>query len=284
MDKFYWVDANGLEYPISDNHLIITGPEGRFMPPISFTEEEVPFAAGTRLRNVKVGAREFDLSIYIDGVSEADARAKTRNLLRVFNPLVGDGKIKVAATDGTQREINCRYSSGLEISEKDSAKIGNMQAVVLVFRAFDPYWYDSVTQVLTFNTGQPATFFPFPPLRLSSSSVFADTSIDNTGDVEAYPEWIVTGPGNGIVLRNYTTGEMIELDVTLGIGESVTIDTRPFVKTVTKNDGTNLFYTLSDASSLWTLQPGVNSVRLEMSDATDQSSIQLSYKNRYWGP
>jgi hypothetical protein len=285
VDKFYWIDANGAEYSINDNHLIITGPEGRFMPPISFVEEEVPFLAGTRLRSVKVGAREFDLSIYVDGISESDVRNKTRNLLRMFNPLNGDGKIKVLAADGSQREIQCRYSSGLGISEKDGAKVGNMQAVTLVFRAFDPYWYDSSTVVQTFKINEnPGTFFPILPLRLASSTVFADITIDNDGDVETFPEWIITGPGESIVLSNLSTGETTSLDVTLEAGESITINTSPYTKTVTKSDGTNLFYTLSDDSSLWALQEGNNSIQIQMANATADSSIQLTYKNRYWGP
>jgi hypothetical protein len=254
------------------------------MPPISFVEDEVPLSPGSRLRTVKVGAREFDLSILIDGTSEADVRNKTRNLLRIFNPLNGDGKIRIVSADGSQREINCRYSSGLQISEKEGSKIGNIQTVVLVFRAFDPFWYDTATQVQKFITGQPATFFPFFPLRLSSSTVFADISINNDGDVETWPEWIITGPGSGIIIRNLTTGEVSNLNTTLQIGETITIDTRPGKKTVKKNDGTNLFAMLSDDSSLWSLQPGTNNIRIEVSNATVDSSVQLSYRNRYWGP
>jgi hypothetical protein len=284
VDKFYWVDANGTEYSISDNHLIKAGPDGRFMPPISFVEDEVPFAAGSRLRTVKVGPREFDLSIYIDGTSEADARNKTRSLLRMFNPLSGDGKIKIVAADGSQREINCRYSSGLQLSEKEGSKIGNMQTAVLVFRAFDPYWYDTSTQVQTFTTGQTATFFPFFPMRLSSSTVFADVTVDNSGDVETWPEWIINGPASDIILRNLTTGESLHLATSLGEGESVTIETKPGTKTIKKGDGTNLFGTLTDDSSIWALVDGSNSVRIEIAGANANSSVQLSFRNRYWGP
>jgi hypothetical protein len=286
MDKYYWVDANGSRYAISDNHLIKSGPDGRYMPPISFVEDEVPFLAGTRLRTVKIGPREFDLTIYIDGDSEVDVRNKTRNLLRTFNPVKGDGKISVVAADNSQREINCRYAGGLEISEKEGSKIGNIQTVTLVFRAFDPYWYDTATKVQTFKINEsPGTFFPLAfPIRVASSTVFADITIDNTGDVETWPEWIVTGPGEDVVIRNLTTGEVTNLDVSLDVGETITIDTKPFHKTVTKNDGTNLFYLLSDDSSLWALQDGVNSVQIEMGSATVDSNIQLSYRNRYWGP
>jgi hypothetical protein len=282
-DKVAWISADGTEYSITDNHLIMAGSDGRFMPPIDFVEEDVPFQHGSRLREVLVKPREVDLPIYVDGTSEVDLRTQLRYLLRILNPLKGDGKLRVTGPDGSQRELTCRYKGGMEISEKLDSKIGNLQAVVLVLRAFDPFWYDSNTIVQTFNTGQAGKFSPWWPIRLASSSVFANITVDNTGDVETWPEWIITGPGENIVLRNLTTGEVTSLDYDLGVGETLTINTKPFVKSVTKGED-NLFYTMSDESSLWALQDGQNSIQLEMSNTIAESSIQLSYRNRYWGP
>lgn len=284
-DKLYWIDANGTEIPFdSPNIKVLTGMQGRFMPPVDFTEEQIAFQHGTKLRQVSVQARDIDIPLLIKADNEIELRRLVRSIMRSFNPLKADGRIRVLSPDGTQRELFCRYSQGMEGQEDMDVKGKRWQTVVLAFRAFDPFWYDAITNVETFTTGQPATFFPFLPLRLASSSVFTDTTIDNTGDVETYPEWIIKGPGENIVLRNLTTGEVTNISHTLGLGESITVNTKPFQKTVTKNDGTNLFYTLSDESSLWALTEGQNSIRIEMSNSTEQSSVQLSYKNRYWGP
>jgi hypothetical protein len=281
MDKIYWIDTNGAEYPLE----VLKGMNGRFMPPLSFSEEEVPLQAGSRLRNIKVHARDVDVPIFIKANSPMELRQKVRDCLRRFNPLKGDGRLKVLSPDGSQRELFCRYSSGLEGNEGSDSKGDIWQTLVLVFRAFDPYWYDTVTQVQTFKINEsPGLFFPILPLRLSSSTVFADISIDNSGDVETYSEWIITGPGENIVLRNMSTGEGMSLAVSLDAGETLTIDTRPYQKTVTKSGGINLFYTLSDDSTLWALQEGSNSIQIEMANATIESSIQLTYRNRYWGP
>lgn len=279
---FTWIEPNGTEHNLSglENVDVLIGPQNRFMPPFSFTEEDVPFQPGSRLRQVNVKAREIDLPLEINAVATSDLRNTLRKLMNYFNPLKGDGVLKCTAEDGTQRLLNCRYSGGLEIQESGQT----WQRIVLVLKAFDPYWYDSNTIVQTFTTGQPATFFPFFPLRLSSSTVFADISISNTGDVETWPEWIINGPGNSIYLRNLTTGELINLNTSLGIGEIITVSTKSGKKTIKKGDGTNLFSTLSDDSSLWSLQPDTNNIRIEMSNATSQSSVQLSYQNRYWGP
>lgn len=284
-DKISWIDANGNEYPlnIDNNFKVLSGITGRFMPTVSFVEDEIPFQAGSRLRDIKFKTRDIDIPLLIKADNEISLRQKVRDCLRMFNPTNGDGRIRVTAADGSQRELFCRYSEGLEGKEDRNFKGLIWMNIILVFHAFDPYWYDSSTIVQTFNTGQPATFFPLFPLRLSSSTVFADISVDNTGDVETWPEWIITGPGTNIILRNLTTGELTNLQTTLGVGETLTIDTSPGKKSIKKSDGTNLFSTLTDDSSLWELQSGINNIRIEMSNATNQSSVQLSYTNRYLG-
>lgn len=282
-DKVIWIDPDGAEYHMSEEHWQIDGMSGRFMPSITFVEDDVPFQPGKRLRHVKVDARDVDLPIYIDGDNEMELKNKIRYLMKIMNPLKGDGKFKVISPDGSQREIVCRYSGGLDLSERKNNKIGNLQMAILIFRAFDPYWYDTNTKVHTFTLGDSAGWFPFFPLRLSSSTVFADITIENTGDVETWPEWIITGPGDSIVLRNLSTSEVLELNVDLGLGESITIDTRPFHKTILRNNGVNDYASSSEDSSLWALQEGTNSIRIEMANSTEDSSIQLSYKNRYWG-
>lgn len=284
-----WIDSNGVSVSIDDglNYTLLLGANGLHMPPVSTIEDDVPDQAGTSLRKIKIEARELDLPLVVRGNTELDVRNNLRALMRVFNPLKGDGRLRVTSYDGSQRELYCRYIGGLEIDESPRVRGHNWQKSIIVLKAFDPFWYDTATQVKKFTSGEPVPFFPLFPLRLNSSNVFADTTIDNTGDVETWPEWIVTGPGEQIKLRNLTTGEIMYFeheDAKLGIGESITITTKPFQKKIIKNDGSNLFYTLSEESSLWALQDGNNAIRLEMSGATEESSIQLSYRNRYWGP
>ncbi len=278
---FSWIDANGVEHNLSgdDGIDVIIGPEGRFMPSFSFVEDKVPLQPGSRLRGINVEAREVDLPLEISCTTQSELRSKIRILLNWFNPLKGDGILKCVAVDGSTRILNCRYSGGLEITESGQT----WQRLVLVLKAFDPYWYDSSTVVQTFTTGQPATFFPFFPLRLSSSTVFADIAVNNIGDVETNPEWIITGPGDSIILRNLSTGELFNLNISLGVGEILIVNTKTGKKSVKKGDGTNLFGYQTDDSSLWALQQGQNSIRIEMSNATTDSSVQLTYTPRYWG-
>ncbi len=276
-----WIDAYNSEHVLTK----LRGMEGRHMPPVSFISDQIPLQSGSRFRDVVVNDREISFPIVILGKGEISLRDNIRAYLPFLDPNRGEGRLRITYSDGGQREIYCRYAGGMELSESADTRLWNQyQEAVLVFHAFDPFWYSTQDNIFTYTTGaQVATFFPFFPLRLSSSTVFADVSLTNSGDVEAWPEWIITGPGDFIVLRNLTTGEAITLSATLGAGEQITINTKPGKKTVKKNDGTNLFGSLSFDSSLWALQPGNNSIRIEVSSTTTASSVQLSYRNRYLG-
>jgi hypothetical protein len=121
-DSISWIDANGVEKTFQTDMKVLSGMNGRFMPPVSFVEEEVPFQSGSRLRNVEIKTRDIDIPLFLKASSEIELRQKIREVLRMFNPLKGDGRIKTIAPDGSQRELICRYSTGLEGEENKDSK------------------------------------------------------------------------------------------------------------------------------------------------------------------
>ncbi|MEB3367422.1 phage tail family protein [Saccharopolyspora mangrovi] len=295
-----WIDADGVGTVLG----VSWGVAGRFMPPVKFEEEEIPGLAGSVVRSVRHEAREFVLPIWIDDsalgpvTTEEELRIAMRQIVAKMDPTRGAGKIRVTSPVGDQREISCYYRDGLAIDESLGDNTGLLaQKAAVVFRAFDPYWTAVSDVVLDFTVGEVPNFFPAfvdpsAVIDLTSSEVLADTTINNEGDVLAWPVWNLTGPGQEIVLRNETTGKKLELSnnsgLVLGLGETITIDTRPGRKLITKNnvlpEQENLFPYVSDDSSLWPLERGANKVRLEMTGSTEDSLLQLNYKPRYLSP
>ncbi|WP_030431957.1 phage distal tail protein [Allokutzneria albata] len=274
-----WISPDGTMIPLE----VEWSTAGRFAPPPVLVEEGVPEQPGARHREARHGVREFSLPLWIEDSSPAALRARMRALVAAMDPVRGEGTIRITTPIGDQREIYCRVSAGLEMDETLGRTSGpTLQRCVPMFRAVDPYWYDTTDTIDTFSSADTATFFPIFPLRLASSSVFVEATIINSGDVETWPVWTITGPGSAITLRNLTTGYALTLTTTLAVGEHLVIDTRPGRKSVLKNDGTNLFTALSSASSLWPLARGSNSVRLEMSSTVALvSSLQLARRHRY---
>lgn len=258
---------------------------GRFMSPIFHEEDLVPGQPGGRHRSAIHRPKDFTLKVTLVTDTEPELRTAQREIVKSMDPTKGEGIIRVTSTLGDVREVPCYYVDGLGMEEKSGSSGPTMQQAVITFRSYDPYWRDTSDIVQTFTVGAPPMFFPFFPLRLAASEIAFDGTVDNSGDVETWPVWTIDGPGSGIILRNLTTGENIVLStLVLGIGESLTIDTRPGRKTVLLQDGTNKFADLAATSVLWSLTDGPNLIRLEMSGTDLNSSLQLNYRRKYLSP
>ncbi|MFC3453993.1 phage distal tail protein [Amycolatopsis speibonae] len=277
-----WIDPNGVETLLD----VDWEATGRFMPEPQHDEDEVPEQDGSHHRETRFKPKDFTIRVTTVENGEPALRQSLRDLMKAMNPKKGEGIIRVTSPIGDTREIGCRYLSGLGLEEKPEVSGPTMQQAVITLHANDPFWLDQSDTTTTYAIGNPPAFFPIPPLRLTASEIAVDTTVNNDGDDDAWPVWTIYGPGSGATLRNLTTGKVLSLpSSSLGLGESISIDTRKGRKTVTKNDGTNLFTGLTTTSALWPLVEGTNAVRLEMTGVTTGvSSLQLSYRRRYLSP
>lgn len=284
MDTLVWVDPLGRETALTSapnlDVLWLAGVEGRYMPPVILTEDQVPEQQGAQLRHVRLGPREVALPITVLGPDPLTVRRQLRALLSALNPLLGDGRLRATGPDGKQRELVCRYVKGWEGREGLNSSGRRFIKGLAVLRASRPYWQDVTPTLETYGTGALA-FFPILPLRLRASVVTSTPLVVNDGDADAQPVWTIKGPGNGLTLNNTTTGRSLFLAHVWGAGEVVTIDTRTGAKTVRAADGTNLFSELSDDSELWELAPGANQLEVQLGEAVPESSVGLSYTRRY---
>lgn len=276
-----WVAADGVVLPLHIEYAV----QGLFAPPVALQEDTVPGQPGGRLREMRHETREFVLPLYFyDDDSLTGLWGQLRAAAKTMDPGRGEGRIRVTSPGGDQREIRCVVTAGLELNQTQGRESSpTHQRAAVVFRAHDPYWYATNLSVAEFTAGARPSFFPIFPLRLSAGEVFADVTVDNPGDVATWPVWEVDGPGTDIALRDLGMGQATELATTLLAGQTVTIDTRPGRKTVTRDDGTNLFPQLG-GSDLWPLAPGSTAVRIEMGGAGDTSVVRLRYQPAYLTP
>ncbi len=278
-ETFVWVDPDSNETTLRVEHQT----QGRFAPPSRFVADVSPMQPGSVVRNIRHESRRVVVPVIIEGTDPADLRSNIRDLNFALDPNRGKGTLKVTGPGGTQRITYAYLEDGMGLDESLDSTVGRTwQRASLQFFCEEPYWLDAspTSSTIEYNT-TTATFFPFFPLRLLSSSVFGSTTIDNDGDVATWPRWTITGPGTAIYLKNLTTGKTLALDVTLAANESVVIDTTPGVRTITKNDGSSLFANQEADSILWPLARGSNSVQLEMSSADVGSSIAFTYERRW---
>lgn len=289
-ELFQWIDPNGSVTNLyGSTYRVAWDVAGRFSPATRFEADGVPDQDGARLRNVLFATREFVLPIWVKGTSAANLRTNIRTLVTAMNPKRGDGRIRITSPLGDQREIVCRAASGFDGSEKLGDTSGALaQCFPVLFKAFAPYWQDVADIVAgPWTVGSsPGSFFPFFPIRLSSSEVFAQTTIDNTGDDDAWPVWTISGPGDNFKLRNLTTGKALDIGAYFIVaGEVITIDTQPTGptrRTITSNINGNLYTRLTVSSAMWPLIPGSNQVSIEMGTASaGVTSVQMARRQKY---
>lgn len=282
-----WLEPNGVVRSLSSFQMTVkVGPSGLRFPPIQLVEDDQPFVAGARFRRTKLGASTLHVPVLFQEVTTPALFSLLRAAAVWFDPTRGAGTLRSTAPDGIVRQIVVRCMAGLDFDESDALSGTNARQTVLSLRADDPFWTDpaDILNVFTIGQGQ-GSFFPWDGLfRLNASALFAEASISNDGDVDAWPVWTIIGPAVQPQLTNLTTGAILRLDLTLGAGDRVTIDTRPNVKSIVDGSGNNRFGRQSVESSLWPLARGVNRLRAELVGATDASSVQLAYRSRFYGP
>lgn len=260
---------------------VIRGMTGRYAPPVLAVRDVIPGIPGQRMREIHHDMRELDLPLFALADDRVAFQALLSQMVRDFDPVAGSGTLRHIAIDGTTSDLFCRCVGGLGIDSEGS--MGPHAATpTLVFQADDPYWYGDIIQQ-SFSGGAPVNWFAMLPVQLGSASVLGDTTIDNVGDVKAWPIWTIQGPGSNPTLTNQRTNEVVSLAASLGAGDRVIIDTRPGYKTVRGPNGLNYRRYLTDYA-LWGLLAGKNSVTLSMSGATSASYITLAYRPAYLVP
>jgi phage-related protein len=253
-----------------------TETQQRMMPPVQIYTVQVPQAQGSRFRLARHDERLATIPVVVPGPTAG--RDELRRWAAALDPVKGEGTLTVVQGDYAGRELVCVYETGLETFSEEQAQLG---LATLAFRAADPYWKDATESALTATISSTSfTWFPFLPLELGASDVFAAATIANVGDVEAWPVITAVGPGSDLNVTNQTTGDMWHLTGAVNPGSQVVVDHRPGLKSA-RVDGVNVFGRLTSDSVLWPLVPGPNRISIGFGAATVQSSVTFTWRNRW---
>jgi hypothetical protein len=250
--------------------------KGRMMPTVANLFVTVPQSNGGRWQSARHEIRT--ITIPVAGPGPILERDELRRWAAVLDPVKGPGTLAVTSGPSAGRQITCVYDAGLDTMGEQYAALSEP---VLIFRAGDPYWEDATERSSTATINSKAfPWFPFLPLVLGSSDVFAQLTIVNDGDVDAWPVVTITGPGTDLTVTNKTTGLAWTLSGAIGSTSTAIVDTRPGHKTA-RVDGFNAFGRLTDTSVLWPLVPGPNSVSIGFASGTAASKVVFAWRDRW---
>ena len=144
----------------------------------------------------------------------------------------------ITQPNGESRSLRLRcVDDGQQAFDTDPALLGWARyGVTLV--AEQPYWEgDPVTRA--WKVGTPVSFFGSgpggPPFTISPGSTLSKATIDNPGDIDAWPVWTIYGPTNSVTVG--VNGRTVLVPFPVADGGLLTIDTRPSAQTAIDGNG-----------------------------------------------
>ncbi len=284
--QWYWVSPDSSVIQLTSFQQGIETPKGAAgfgAPPLEITREVVPGMAGARTRQKKHGINEITLPLHVRADSFEALENTLRDMVQRFDGLQGDGVLGRVSTSGRVSELACTVTEGLRLDQ--AQMLGNSSIKLeMTFQADDPYWLGEVQSPPAISGAAGESWFPILPIRLSGSTLLGTSTITTSTAVPTFPVWTVNGPGVNPTFTNLTTGRTFAFKNTnLAAGEQITIDTRDYRKTVVGPGGANYFPRLA-SYDFWPLVRGTNQVSVQMSNATSESFIGYSYREKRLTP
>lgn len=281
-----WIAPDNSEWQLTSDHELhftLDAVTGWGAAPIQIVADAHP-RGGTRVRHIQPQHRIITWPMRVRADTHMELVTGWRDLARAFTQTrrLGPGRLRILRPDGSAREILAYYQEGFD---GEPGQGHTYDTAVLSLYCEDPYWRAVRPLSVPYGYGVTVSYLN-PYLTVSPASVLGEATAVNAGDVEAWPEWRITGPAGLIAATNTTTGESFALDPNwngggdLLPGETVTITTDP--PAVRGPAGEIWTGALNwPGARLWGLQPGINNVEFAVAAAAAGTTITLSYTPRY---
>jgi len=263
-------------------------------PPYVSVNQEVPFLPGSISKFVNVNEAEVDLRVLFTADTQQLLWAGLQSLPYEFQPQRGIGTLEVINPAGSVRRLSCRCISGFKLDES-TLQEKSVEAV-LTFYANDPYWYSGWTRTVARTVPGQGMLPGLPVIPRPTGSTLSRITINNDGDVNGFPVFIVDGPFRDPFLVNQSINTQVSFNNTLnfsvnggvrtGLRNPLLIDcgaktasiidvgapTRPITSMISK---------LTRTSSFFYLKPGDNNLFFSVLNATVDTRFKVFHRSAY---
>lgn len=283
-----WRDYTGLDWDLSGGSsglALQTGVRGMHMPPILRYASKAPAVAGSLWRGSITDEREvfWPIKVFTDGDSQ-DWIDHNRKFWDTLTP-EKTGQWIVVQPNGATRYLTCRYAEEENDADDISPELMGWIVYGIHLVAERPYWegspitrsYGAAGSGQNYYGGDAGGGFG-PPFFISQGSSLTQASINNPGQVGAWPTWTVFGPLTGA--STGLNGRAITFPFTLSTGQWVRINTDPTDQVC--RDWAGVDRTAELTSVQFTeIPPGVN-LPLEVSTIGGLGRVEVSITPRYY--
>jgi hypothetical protein len=209
---------------------------GMGMPPVRYITQGGPYQPGEVLLDYRLQTRVIQLVHRKNSCGRQaywDSRNTLLDMIRPNRSAVGTmqlGVLRKILPDGDQRDIDVIIEQGPEFAARNPQQWDEWSFTeTLRFVAHNPTFYDPVQLSSAWSLAEFSQLqFAFSfPLTFESDYLGASLAVDYPGTWESYPDIVIVGPLDGPRVVNETTGDEIDLNYTVSIGETVTIYLNP---------------------------------------------------------
>ncbi|PRX91991.1 hypothetical protein [Allonocardiopsis opalescens] len=240
----------------------------------------------------RVGGMLLTWDLWTDCADEAEARAQwsamasrwdARSARRTPRDVV---PLRLRTPGGADRVV---YGRPRRLEPASVALIADgLVDLVADFQCSDYAFYDDVASSVVLSLVPDMSgglSIPFtPPVQLAPIQDSDSDQLRNAGDLPTWPVITIQGP---IVNPSITFvgGSSIQLVTTLAFDHVVTIDPRPWVRSITRQDGASLAgYARGARLAELELPPGSTVVQFRGQDLTGTSSCTITVRSAYSVP
>lgn len=249
-----------------------------------------PMADGRRFGRDYLPGRNIQLSIGVNEFAELAGMDSANELARAWR---GD---KVRNSPGSVAELHMRVAGRERVvygRPRRYAPVLTMapwsgySEATAEFTCADDLFYDVEETAVVVSIAAPPSGGILMPIEFpmfTSAPATVPGQVDVGGLVDTWPVITITGPvaQPKVVLPDLWR---LELDTALAFDQSVTIDTRPWARTVLRNDGANLAGALTRASAPMAKAtlPAGSSTQLQFigNDETGTAQVTLRFRSAY---
>ncbi|WP_411142313.1 hypothetical protein [Streptomyces sp. x-80] len=159
----------------------------------------------------------------------------------------------------------------------------------LEFTALDPRLHDDEVSGVTLplDISHSSGGFKAPLVAPITTGIATPETrpgwVINEGSTGAWPSVRITGPVATPRILHVESGHVLDLDIVLGVGERIDIETRPGTRWVLRNGSGNAATALSGASrlDLFQIPPGRSEIRWTAADYTNTTRLTVSWRSAW---
>lgn len=279
-----WTDYTGAVWDISGRSsgvYLRAGVRGMNMPPITRYTSKSPAVAGSRWRGSITEERDVFWPLHL--FQRNGSQEWLDHDARFWDTLNPDrtGVWSVVQPNGTSRHLTLRFMDDGGQSFDTSPELFGWCSYGVNLIAEQPYWVGETISRTWGQVDNPTNFFGGsagygPPFYISSASTMANATIDNPGDVPAWPVWTIKAPFTSATVG--VGGKSVQVPFAMSEG-SLRIDSNPAAQTAVDHLGVDRTAQLGQVK--WGDVPVGVSTPVAVS-MVGQGNITLELRPRYY--